>query len=169
MCKPIKWGATGWALVVVCLLWVGTAPAQEGSSVGWGGVVVVPQTELTDFVSVASRWYHSLGLKADGAIVAWGANDSGQCNLPAPNAGFVAIAGGGFHSLGLKVDGSVVAWGENNSRDYDVPAPNAGFVVVAGGVHHSLGLKTHVGDVNCDGTVDFGDINPLVALRTGYR
>ena len=54
---------------------------------------------------------HSLGLKSDGTIVAWGHNGSGQCNVPAPNADFVAVAGGGYHSLGLKSDGTIVAWG----------------------------------------------------------
>ena len=46
------------------------------------------------FVAVAAGGYHSLGLKADGSIVAWGDNGYGQCNVPAPNAGFVAVAGG---------------------------------------------------------------------------
>ena len=30
----------------------------------------------------------------DGSIVAWGANNTGQCNVPAPNRDFVAVAGG---------------------------------------------------------------------------
>ena len=65
----------------------------------------------TGFVAVAAGEYHSLGLKADGSIVAWGSNDYGQCNVPAPNRDFVAVAAGYRHSLGLKSDGSIVAWG----------------------------------------------------------
>jgi hypothetical protein len=53
-------------------------------------------------VAVAGGEYHSLGLKADGSIVAWGYNVDGQCNVPGPNTGFVAVAGGYLHSLGLK-------------------------------------------------------------------
>jgi hypothetical protein len=45
---------------------------------------------------------HSLGLKSDWTIVAWGQNDFGQCDVPAPNADFVAVAGGWYHSLGLR-------------------------------------------------------------------
>jgi len=57
----------------------------------------------SDFVAIAAGWSHSLGVKADGSIVAWGYNGSGQTNLPAPNNGFVAIAAGNGHSLGLKL------------------------------------------------------------------
>jgi len=47
-------------------------------------------------------YHHSLGLKADGSLVAWGRNDWGQCNVPSPNEGFALIATGTSHSLGLK-------------------------------------------------------------------
>ena len=85
---------------------------------------------------------HSLGLKRNGAIVAWGDNSSGQCDVPAPNTGFTTIAAGLSHSLGLKADGSIVAWGNNYWGQCDVPAPNAGFVAIAAGASHSLGLKS---------------------------
>jgi alpha-tubulin suppressor-like RCC1 family protein len=80
---------------------------------------------------------HSLGLKADGSIVAWGRNQEGQCNVPAPNTGFVAVAAGYDHSMGLKADGSIVAW----RRDRNVPAPNMGFVAVAAGHRYSLAIR----------------------------
>ncbi|MCK4342991.1 MAG: hypothetical protein KAY37_14855 [Phycisphaerae bacterium] len=57
-------------------------------------VLGVP-TPNTDFIAVAEGGYHSLGLKADGSIVAWGWNYYGQCNVPAPNANFVNVAAGG--------------------------------------------------------------------------
>jgi PKD repeat protein len=48
-------------------------------------------------------------LKADGSIVAWGHNGSGECNVPEPNTYFVAIAAGGSHSLGIKVNSPPIA------------------------------------------------------------
>jgi 7-cyano-7-deazaguanine synthase in queuosine biosynthesis len=81
-------------------------------------------------------------LKTDGSIVAWGSNEAGQCNVPAPNANFVAIAAGELHSLGLKGDGSIMAWGANWDGQCNVPAPNTNFIAIAGGLlHSSLGLK----------------------------
>jgi len=98
----------------------------------------------SDFVAVAGGGSHSLGLKEDGSIVAWGRNDYGQCNVPEPNEGFVAVAGGGYHSLGLKEDGSIVAWGWNYYGQCNVPEPNEGFMAVAAGGYHSLGMKEFV-------------------------
>jgi alpha-tubulin suppressor-like RCC1 family protein len=124
---------------------------ENGSVVAWGtnndgfpqfpNPCDVPETN-EGFVAVAGGEYHSLGLKADGSIVAWGVttetmNNFGQCNVPSPNHDFVAVAAGWLHSLGLKSDGSIVAWGNST-----VPTPNSGFVAVAGGYYHSLGLKS---------------------------
>jgi len=54
------------------------------------------------FVAVSAGVYHSLGLKTDGTVVAWGDTVFGQCDVPSPNSGFVAVAAGALHSLGLK-------------------------------------------------------------------
>jgi len=95
-------------------------------------------------MAVAAGFDHSLGLKDDGSVVAWGDNDYGQCNVPPPNEGFVAVAGGYAHSAGLKEDGSVVVWGSNDDGQCDVPSPNGGFMALAAGRCHSLGLKKTV-------------------------
>jgi hypothetical protein len=94
---------TGLLVLAILVVLLGTVSAQQtGSVVGWGRQVVVEQTDLDSLIAVAGGGYHSLGLKSDGTIVAWGNNNSGQCNVPAPNADFIAVAGGGYHSLGLK-------------------------------------------------------------------
>jgi hypothetical protein len=95
-----------------------------------------------DFIAVAAGELHSLGLKVDGSIAAWGWNYFGQCNIPSPNADFIAVAAGGLHNLGLKVDGSIVAWGRNKYGQCNIPSPNANFISVAAGKYHSLGIRS---------------------------
>ena len=115
-------------------------PVKSGKIIGWGTQFVGVDLS-SGFISIAGGKHHSLGLKTNGSIVAWGRNDYGQCNVPLPNTGFVAVVGGGFHSLGLKQDGSIVAWGYNGEGQCNVPSSNTDFVSVAAGYYHSLGLK----------------------------
>jgi hypothetical protein len=56
----------------------------------------------TDFTAIAGGGKHSLGLRSNGSIVAWGLNSVGQCDVPTSNEGFVAVAAGEFHSLALR-------------------------------------------------------------------
>jgi len=121
------------SLAAVCIfpLFISYA-ASAASIVGWGEQVV--GVNLSDgFIAISAGDYHSMGLKADGSIVAWGYNWAGQCNIPPPNSGFIAIAAGGAHSLGLKEDGSIIAWGSNRDGQCDIPEPNSGFIAIAAG------------------------------------
>jgi hypothetical protein len=90
--------------------------------------------------------HHSLGVKADGTVAAWGYNNYGQCNVPAGLSGVVAVAAGSWHSLALKSDGTVAAWGNTDDGKCTVPTDLNGVAAVAGGYLHNLALKA-------DGTV----------------
>jgi hypothetical protein len=128
-------------LVIVLFLLFPAQSAFGGSIIGWGGQVVGGDLS-GGFVKVAAGGFHSLGLRQDGSIVAWGYNYEGQCNIPSPNSGFIAIAAGYLlHSLGLKQDGSIVAWGDNSYGHCNIPSPNSGFIAISDGYWHSLGLK----------------------------
>ena len=83
---------------------------------------------------------HSLALKTDGSIAAWGDNRFGQATPPAGND-FTAISAGYYHCLALKRDGSLVGWGRN---DYGqaTPPPGSDYLAVSAGGYHCLARKT---------------------------
>src|SRR5262249_48996118 len=67
---------------------------------------------------------HTVALRTDGTLWAWGANNSGQLgigtfkntNRPQPiqtNISWRTVATGYQHSLGVRADGSLWAWGDN--------------------------------------------------------
>ena len=129
----------------------------DGTVVGWG-VMNFGQDLSHGFSAIAAGGRHSLALKEDGSIVAFGCNDHGQARVPEPNSGFVAVAAGENHSLGLRTDGSVVGWGVYySSGEHSVPEPNTDFVAIAGGCDFSLGLKKD------------GSIVALIGTRTAWR
>ena len=88
---------------------------------------------LTEIISIAAGKDHSLALKTDGTVWAWGLDSEGQLGDNDGTAedkfapvqvkgsggnGFltdvVSIAAGEDHSLALKSDGTVWSWGEND-------------------------------------------------------
>ena len=87
---------------------------------------------------------HTVGLKADGTVVAAGSNNWGQCDV-AGLKDIVAISAGGDHTVGLKADGTVVAVGYNGNGQCDV-AGLKDIVAVSAGDDYTVGLKA-------DGTV----------------
>jgi hypothetical protein len=59
--------------------------------------------DLADVVGIAAGGFHSLALKGDGSVVAWGSNENGQALIPAAARGQVkSISAGLLHSLALR-------------------------------------------------------------------
>ncbi|RZL77806.1 MAG: hypothetical protein EOP32_24030 [Rhodococcus sp. (in: high G+C Gram-positive bacteria)] len=117
-----------------------------------------------DVTALAAGFGHSLALKNDGSVWAWGFNKFGQLGdgttvdrpQPVPTlltSGAVAIASNGNHSLALKNDGGVWAWGYNqfgevgdgtefNDRPTPVRVERLDSVVgIAAGGYHSVAVK----------------------------
>ena len=70
-------------------------------------------------MAIAAGDAHSLALKSDGTVVAWGENSAKQANVPADLTGVVAVSAGIYHSLALKSDGSIVVWGADDFYGFD--------------------------------------------------
>ena len=139
----------------------------------------VPVSNLANVIAIAGGSSHSLALKADGTVWAWGANWYGQLGdgtttdkttpVQVSNLSDVIIlAAGDYHSLALKSDGTLWAWGYNyngqlgdgtrTNRTTPVPVSDLSDVIaIAGGSSHSLALKSD-GTVWAWGDNDYGQL-----------
>jgi alpha-tubulin suppressor-like RCC1 family protein len=118
---------------------------------------------LTEVVSLAAGHNHSLAVRSDGSVWAWGANTYGQLGNGTTTSslvpvqvqgltGVVSVAAGEQHSLALRGDGAVLAWGLGvtlgtgssswSSVPVLVPGLGQGVTRVAAGVRHSIALRT---------------------------
>ena len=124
----------------------------------------------TGFVAVAAGGSHSLGLKEDGSIVAWGRNDEGQRDRALTQHGLCRSSGRSKpQPRSQEADGTVRRMGLElrQTMSVRVPSPNIDFkAVVAGGVYQSLGLKGN-GSIVAWGNNDFGECN-VPSPNTGF-
>ena len=121
--------------------------------------------EFTDWTQLSTGEFHSLGIRANGTIWAWGLNSFGRLGdntttsrrSPVSVVGgftdWVQVSAGGAHSFGVRANGSAWGWGLNSSGQLgDNTATNrsspvsvvGGFtdwIQVSSGGIHSLGLK----------------------------
>ena len=101
-------------------------------------------SDWQEIVAITAGSQHTVGLKADGTVVAVGSDDKGQCRVELWRD-IVSIAAYGGHTVGLKADGSVVAVGDNEHGQCEVSGWTD-IVAIATGAYHTVGLKA-------DGTV----------------
>jgi alpha-tubulin suppressor-like RCC1 family protein len=64
--------------------------------------------------AIAAGAGHTLALKSNGTIVAWGDNSAGQTTVPVGLTGVQGIAAGYGHTAALNGSGTVVTWGWND-------------------------------------------------------
>jgi hypothetical protein len=90
-------------------------PVQVLGSTGQGSV-------LSGIVAIAAGSYHSLAIKSDGTVWAWGDGSTGQFGNGTPYssvpvsaniADAIDVKGGNNHTLALKSNSILLAWGNN--------------------------------------------------------
>src|SRR6266478_5125463 len=99
-----------------------TNKLTPGTVISWGKQVIPYVQPGIRYQAIAAGGYHSLALKSDGTVLAWGYDSFGESTVPPNLTGVIAIAGGDVHSLALKSDGTVVAWGDNELGQSTAPA-----------------------------------------------
>ncbi|MHC4574909.1 MAG: Ig-like domain-containing protein [Planctomycetota bacterium] len=128
----------GIVLSLLVFPWASESAVAE-QVVAWGrntyGQCDVPEGD--DFVATAAGDGHSLALRSDGSLLAWG---YGECDVP-EGKDFVAIAAHGPYRIALRSDGSLVGWGHYKDDRCDVPEGN-NFVAIAAGETHAVALRS---------------------------
>jgi alpha-tubulin suppressor-like RCC1 family protein len=156
---------------------------SDGAVVAWGynvhgelgdgtptehSTTPVAVSGLTNATQIGGGYYHSLALRSDGTVVAWGSNSEGELGDGKPNdsatpvqvAGLTnvtQIAAGAYHGLALRSDGTAAAWGDNQAGALGDGTPTnrttpitvsglTGVAQVSAGYLHSAALRA-------DGTV----------------
>lgn len=123
---------------------------------------------LTGIRQIANGRDHILALKADGTVLSWGLNASGQLGIggtgsptptPTPTqvlniTNAVSVWAGGTQSFAVLSDGSVKGWGANgttanlgigNTTTTKVYEPNAAVIGIDGVVHFGCGATHNFG------------------------
>jgi len=132
------------------------------------GVIAASGTSLAATPHIAAGGHHTVSLKSDGTVWAWGYNGYGQLgdgtytdSSPPVQvyglSGVTAIAAGYYHTVSLKSDGTVWAWGSNDGGQLGDGTTTqratpvqvigmSGITTIAAGYWHTVSLKS-------DGTV----------------
>ena len=112
-----------------------------GTVVAWGandsGQTSPLPSGLTNVVAVAGGGVHSLALKANGTVAAWGQNVFNQCSVPLGLTNVTSIGAGATYSVALKSDGTVTNWGSVASPGFKNVA------AIAAGWYHALALYSN--------------------------
>ncbi len=121
---------------------------------------------------------HTVGLRADGTVVATGSNKSGQCDV-SNWTDIVEITAGNVHTVGLRLDGTVVATKYTGDQEYYCGQCEVfgwtDIVAIAAGAVHTVGLRldgTVVASKDGDQNHDYGQCNvsdwtDIVAIAAG--
>jgi len=149
----------------------------------------------TNWAQVAAGGYHTVAIRTDGTLWAWGGNLHGQLGLPGIgeraeptqvgwDTNWASVATRSLHTVAIRKDGTLWAWGTNDDGQLGlndttpraVPTRvggEANWSSVSAGWHHTMAVRTDgtlwAWGRNDSGRTGFGetDGNTLVPTRVG--
>ena len=77
---------------------------------------------VSQMAYLSSGWDHSVALKTDGTVTAWGSNTfaNGAIHnaavVPSGLSGVVQVTAGSYHSVAVKANGTLATWGSNSTQ-----------------------------------------------------
>jgi alpha-tubulin suppressor-like RCC1 family protein len=163
----VTWSSTGTASTIVAGTGMATGKAVGSDTITATVGTVKGTTKLTikaPYSALAAGADHSLALRADGSLWAWGGNLFGQLGdgsladkmeplLVGSAKNWTAIATGEFHNLALRSDGSLWSWGYNLNGQLGDGTPGTNksiptrvgtlttWAAVAAGKAHSVAIR----------------------------
>ncbi len=147
-------------------------PGKElGSGViVWGdnrfGQTAVPAAAQTGVQAIVAGDSHTVALKNDGTVVAWGRGSEGQTNVPEGLSEVQAIAAGFNHTVALKSNGTIVMWGSNGNGQIRIPsAARRDVQAIAAAYNRTVALKRD-GTVVAWGLDDLGQTTVPIEAKT---
>jgi alpha-tubulin suppressor-like RCC1 family protein len=137
----------------------------------------------SDWSQIAARTAHTIGIRTNRTLWAWGQNNYGQLGDNSTtirysprkigiDSDWVALSAGDYHSLGIRTNGSIWAWGANwhgqlglgNSIEKHIPTQIGSatdWSDITAGISDTLALKTNgtlwAWGWNNDGQLGLGD------------
>ena len=119
----------------------------------------------SDWASVSAGGSHTVAIKTDGTLWAWGWNGLGQLgdgtggdksgNKTTPvqiGTGYTSVSAGSYHTVAIKTDGSLWAWGNNGSgqlgdstwesKNIPVQIGQDKWISVSTGYSYTVAIKT---------------------------
>ncbi|MBI5384137.1 MAG: hypothetical protein HZA90_05565 [Verrucomicrobia bacterium] len=140
----------------------------------WGanyyGQSTVP-AGLSDAVTGAFGFDHTLAVRADGTVISWGDHESGQVPAPAELSNVVMVAAAQDYSLALNADGTITGWGKGTWGADHPPPGLSNVIAVACYDIHSLALREN-GTVVAWGVPSMTNVptglTNVVAIASGY-
>jgi alpha-tubulin suppressor-like RCC1 family protein len=148
---------TAWLPALLVTIGTAATASAQIHVRGWGMEVVNSEWHWEPFAQIAAGNRHTLALRGDGTIAAWGDNYGspvggspdlgGQCSgippLP-PGLVYVDLDGGHRSSVALRSDGKVVVWGSCNGWLCSAPGlpPGVTYVQVALGNSNGVALRS---------------------------